>query len=255
MAFAVENVSDGFDASVPVTPPLNIIAGFDAVKRGPGARIRDICEPRRRSSFIDTSPTFCSVSRDSCYLSWCIAAGNLKSVSGTDGPRFSQRPTAYFTTSETFDKAMFNSGAFDAEIFPRPGWIGAEPQREERDITTSRAAPIFRAPSKTPYKACGPKGSTGRPSTRHSRDESRAAQSETSARTAQHGTGSRDGKCRNSGVRTDRKEQDSARNQYQQNGHRQNRDGRYRQQERSVVLKKHVASIGPHQDTLRTRSG
>ena len=41
MAFAVENVSDGFDASVPVTPPLNIIAGFDAVKRGPGARISE----------------------------------------------------------------------------------------------------------------------------------------------------------------------------------------------------------------------
>jgi len=55
---------------------------------------------------------------------------------------------------------------------------------------------MFRAPSKTPYKACGPKGSTGRPSTRHSRDESRAAQSETSAHTAQHATGSWDGcKC------------------------------------------------------------
>ena len=50
---------------------------------------------------------------------------------------------------------------------------------------------MFKEPSYMPHTACVPRGSTGRPSTRHSRDESRAAQSDTIAQTAQHVTGNR----------------------------------------------------------------
>jgi hypothetical protein len=55
-----------------------------------------------------------------------------------------------------------------------------------RDLTTSSEAPIFKAPSNMPNKACVPRGSNGRPNTRHSRDESRAAHKETSPQAA-HG--------------------------------------------------------------------
>jgi hypothetical protein len=55
-----------------------------------------------------------------------------------------------------------------------------------RDLTTSSEAPIFKAPSNMPNKTCVPRGSNGRPNTRHSRDESRAAHKETSPQAA-HG--------------------------------------------------------------------
>jgi hypothetical protein len=48
---------------------------------------------------------------------------------------------------------------------------------------------MFKVPSSTPHKARLPKGSTGRPSIRHSRDESRAAHSEINAHTAQQPRG------------------------------------------------------------------
>ena len=62
-------------------------------------------------------------------------------------------------------------------------------QRDARDITTSMDAPIFKAPSNAPHKACVPRGSTGRPNTRHSREESRATHSETRAHAAQNASG------------------------------------------------------------------
>jgi hypothetical protein len=60
-------------------------------------------------------------------------------------------------------------------------------QRGVRDITTSSEAPIFKAPSNMPNKACVPRGSNGRRNTRHSLDESRAAHKETSPQVA-HGS-------------------------------------------------------------------
>jgi len=62
-------------------------------------------------------------------------------------------------------------------------------QRDARDITTSMDAPIFKAPSNAPHKACVPSGSTGRPNTRHNLEESRATHSETKAHPAQNASG------------------------------------------------------------------
>jgi len=62
-------------------------------------------------------------------------------------------------------------------------------QRDARDITTSMDAPIFKAPSNAPHKACVPSGSTGRPNTRHNLEEARATQSETRAHAAQNARG------------------------------------------------------------------
>jgi hypothetical protein len=62
-------------------------------------------------------------------------------------------------------------------------------QRDARGITTSTDAPIFKAPSNAPHKTCAPTGSTGRPNTRHSLEESRATHSETRAHAAQNVSG------------------------------------------------------------------
>ncbi len=53
-------------------------------------------------------------------------------------------------------------------------------------------------------------------------------------------------------LRAYREKQDRARNYDQQHCYRKTHGRLYLQQERSVVIKEHVASIGPPQDTFRT---